>query len=82
MRRGKKDTALQKMQSVANAELVFIIIIIILHGEIAVDDISAFICYILHFFYELDGVFSPLCLSHYNKKKEQRKERKKNLKQT
>lgn len=31
-------------------------------------------------FYELDGVFSPLCLSHY--KKRTKKRMKKNLKQT
>lgn len=69
------------MQSVANAELVFIIIIIILHGEIAVDDISAFICYIWPFFMSL-MVFLARFACHTIKKKEQRKERKKNLKQT
>lgn len=52
------------MQSVANAELCFFLIILILHGKVAVNGISAFYLPYFTFFYKLQDVFSPLCLSH------------------
>lgn len=65
------------MQSVANAELVFIIIIIILHGEIAVDDISAFICYIWPFFMSLMVFLARFACHTIIKKKNKEKREKK-----
>lgn len=56
---------------------LFFIVIIILHGNVAVDDISAFYLPHFTFFMSFKDVFSPLCLSHCKKKTSQ-KRRKKN----
>lgn len=47
---------------------LFFIVIIILHGNVAVDDISAFYLPHFTFFMSFKDVFSPLCLSHCKKK--------------
>lgn len=60
------------MQSVANAELVFIIIIIILHGKVAVNDISAF--YLPHFtFFMSFKMFLARFACHTAKRKKKEK---------
>lgn len=55
---------------------LFFIVIIILHGNVAVDDISAFYLPHFTFFMSFKDVFSPLCLSHCKKKLTKKEEKK------
>lgn len=55
---------------------LFFIVIIILHGNVAVDDISAFYLPHFTFFMSFKDVFSPLCLSHCKKKNSQKRRKK------